>query len=126
MAKEVMSMSTTSNPRRGDIWLVNLDPTIGSEIQKKRPAVVISSDSVGRLPIKLCVPITGWQSQFANKIWQVKLVPDAHNNLKKESSCDTLQTRCLDTQRFIKKIGNLSPSIMEDITAAIAAVIEFQ
>jgi mRNA interferase MazF len=119
-------MSTTHRPRRGEIWLVNLDPTVGKENKKKRPAVVISSDAVGRLPVKLCVPITGWQQTFANAIWHVRLEPDNQNNLSKESSCDTLQTRCLDSRRFIKKIGRLSPSIMEDIAAAIAAVIEFQ
>jgi mRNA interferase MazF len=40
-------------PKRGEIWLVNFDPTIGAEIKKVRPAVVISSDAVGKLPIKL-------------------------------------------------------------------------
>jgi mRNA interferase MazF len=119
-------MSTTPRPRRGEIWLVNLDPTVGNEIKKKRPAIVVSSDAVGRLPIKLCVPVTGWKPAFANMIWQVRITPDANNNLSKESSCDSLQTRCLDTQRFIKKIGSVSPDVMEDIVAGIAAVIEFQ
>jgi len=41
-------------PKRGEVWLVNFDPTIGTEIKKKRPAVIISSDAVGILPIKLC------------------------------------------------------------------------
>ncbi|MDD1438227.1 type II toxin-antitoxin system PemK/MazF family toxin [Dolichospermum sp. ST_sed10] len=47
-------------PKRGEIWLVNFDPTVGAEIRKIRPAVVISSDAAGRLPIKLVAPITGW------------------------------------------------------------------
>ena len=45
-------------PKRGEIWLVNLDPTVGAEIQKTRPAIVISSDYIGKLPLKLVVPIT--------------------------------------------------------------------
>ncbi|MEB3178118.1 MAG: type II toxin-antitoxin system PemK/MazF family toxin [Nostocaceae cyanobacterium] len=40
-------------PKRGEIWLVNFDPTVGAEIKKVRPAVVISSDAVGKLPINL-------------------------------------------------------------------------
>lgn len=119
-------MSTTPRPRRGEIWLVNLDPTVGNEIRKKRPVVVVSSDAVGRLPLKLCVPITEWQPAFASAVWHVKIAPDGDNKLSKDSSCDTLQTRCLDEQRFIKKIGCVSPNMMEDIAAAIAAVIEFQ
>jgi mRNA interferase MazF len=45
-------------PKRGEIWLVNLDPTVGAEIQKTRPAIVISSDCIGKLFLKLVVPIT--------------------------------------------------------------------
>jgi mRNA interferase MazF len=39
----------TINPKRGEIWLVNLDPTVGAEIKKTRPALVISSDFIGKL-----------------------------------------------------------------------------
>ncbi|GFZ95652.1 type II toxin-antitoxin system PemK/MazF family toxin [Okeania sp. KiyG1] len=46
-------MSNDNLPKRGDIWLTNFDPTIGSEIRKIRPAIIISSDGIGRLPIKL-------------------------------------------------------------------------
>ncbi len=52
-------------PKRGEIWLVNLDPTVGAEIQKTRPAIVISSDYIGKLPLKLMVPITDWKDSFA-------------------------------------------------------------
>jgi len=50
--EETLSSPNPATPRRGDIWLVNFDPTVGTEIQKTRPAVVVSSDAVGRLPIK--------------------------------------------------------------------------
>lgn len=119
-------MSMTTRPRRGEIWLVNLDPTVGSEIRKKRPVVVVSSDAIGRLPIKLCAPITGWQDKFSGNIWHVRIEPDATNNLSKTSTCDALQTRCLDQARFIKRVGHLPPSQLDEIAAAIASVIEFQ
>ena len=41
---------------------MNLDPTIGAEIKKIRPVIVISSDAVGKLPLKLVVPITEWKA----------------------------------------------------------------
>ena len=43
--------------KRGEIWLVNLDPTVGTEIQKTRPVVVVNSDAVGTLPIRLVAPL---------------------------------------------------------------------
>ncbi len=53
---------------RGEIWLVSLDPTIGAEIRKTRPVVVVSSDSVGILPIRLVAPITEWKDYFAHNV----------------------------------------------------------
>ena len=95
--------------KRGDIWLVNFDPTVGKEINKSRPVVVISSNSIGKLPIKLIAPFTGWQSSFTNSIWHVKIIPDNKNNLIKPSSVDTLQVRGVDVARFIPpKLGELS------------------
>jgi mRNA interferase MazF len=43
--------------RRGEIWLVNLDPTIGAEIKKTRPTVIVNHDAVGILQLKVIVPI---------------------------------------------------------------------
>ena len=51
--------------RRGEVWLINLDPTIGSEITKTRPSVIVNDDSVGILPLKVIVPITDWKDRYA-------------------------------------------------------------
>ena len=45
-------MSTAPTPSRGEVWLVDFDPAVGAEIQKVRPALVISLDSIGRLPLR--------------------------------------------------------------------------
>lgn len=115
----------TATPKRGEIWRVNFDPTIGTEIKKTRPAVVISSDAVGRLPIKLVAPITDWKDYFSNNLWHVKISPTAENGLSKLSAVDTLQLRGMDTQRFIEKLGTVDEITMEEILLAIVAVIEF-
>lgn len=49
---------------RGEIWLVNLDPTLGAEIRKTRPVIVVNSDSIGALPIRLVAPITELKGHF--------------------------------------------------------------
>jgi mRNA interferase MazF len=46
-------ITNSSIPKRGDIWLTNFDPTVGAEIKKVRPAIIVSSDGVGKLPIKM-------------------------------------------------------------------------
>ncbi len=117
---------TTNSPKRGDIWLANFDPTVGSEIKKIRPSVVVSSDSVGKLPLKLAAPITDWKEYYAGNIWHVKIEPGIANGLTKVSAVDVLQLRGMDIQRFIRKIGELSTTNMEEIARAIAAVVEYK
>ena len=120
-----MSSPSASTPQRREIWLVNFDPTIGTEIQKTRPAVVVSSDAVGRLPIKLVAPITNWKAYFAPNIWHVRIEPEPTNGLTKISAVDTLQLRGMDKQRFIQKLGEVSPTTMEEIVLAVTAIIEY-
>jgi mRNA interferase MazF len=118
-------LSTDPIPQRGEVWLVNFDPTIGTEIRKTRPAVIVSSNAVGKLPIKLVAPITDWKDYFAQNLWHIRLVPDTANNLTKVSAVDVLQIRGVDTQRLIHKLGSLSEEKMLEIIIAIAAVIEY-
>ncbi len=113
------------NVKRGEIWLVNLDPTLGAEIQKTRPVVVVNSNSIGVLPIRLVAPITEWKDYFLGNIWHVKLEPNSANGLTKLSAVDTLQLRGIDTLRFIRKLGEVSPQMMKAIIVAIAAVIQY-
>lgn len=119
-------MVSSHNPKRGEIWYVNLDPTIGVEIKKIRPAVIVSSDALGILPIKIIAPLTGWDDRYLGNIWHIKIIPDKINNLTKPSAVDVLQVRGVDKVRFINKIGRLGADIMDDIAAAIAAVVEYK
>ena len=99
---------TSNFSRRSEIWLVNFDPTIGTEIRKTRPAIIISSDAAGKLPIKLIAPITDWKNYFASNFWHVRIEPNPNNGLTKVSAVDTLQLRGIDTQRLIHKLGIIS------------------
>ena len=49
--------------QRGEIWLINLSPTLGAEMQNTRPAVIVNEDEVGVLPLKVIVPITDWKDR---------------------------------------------------------------
>jgi mRNA interferase MazF len=111
---------------RGEIWLVNLDPTVGKEIKKKRPGVVVSSNGIGRLPLKIIVPITDWKSQYSHYPWMIYLEPNNQNGLSKKSGADAFQVRSVDQLRLIKKLGAVPEPIMEDITAGIAICIEYR
>jgi mRNA interferase MazF len=117
----------SNNPpiiKRGEIWLINLDPTIGAEIKKTRPAVVISSDAVGKLPLKVIVPVTEWSDAFATSHWHVRIAPSAENGLKKLSAVDAFQVRSVSTARFHARWGKLNAVELEEVVQAVAIVIE--
>jgi mRNA interferase MazF len=121
----VTSLSIDVLPLRSESWLVNLNPTIGSEIRKTRPVVVISVDSIGKLPLKLIAPVTDWKPHFELNPWQVRVEPDENNGLTKTSAIDVLQLRGVDLQRFVRKLGILPPEIMKEINLAISLVVDF-
>ncbi len=106
------------NPKRGEIWQAELHPGRGSELQKTRPCVVISYDGIRRLPVRLVVPITAWQPGFVNQPWKALLVPDSTNGLTKESA-DTIQTRCVDLERFADYVGEPSDADMLVVQEAL-------
>lgn len=102
----------TINPKRGEIWQINLEPTIGQEIRKKRPVVVISSDLYNPIALRIVIPLTTWQNKFINRPFMVKIVQDKINGLDQDSARNVLQIRSLSTQRFIDKIGVFSNQVM--------------
>jgi mRNA interferase MazF len=112
--------------KRGEIWLINLDPTIGAEIQKIRPAVIVNDDAVGRLPLRVIVPITDWKDRYAIAPWMVKIEPDAENGLSKESAADSFQVRSVSQERFVRRIGELSETVLTKISRSLAVVLRIK
>ena len=110
---------------RAEIWLINLDPTLGAEIRKTRPAVIVSSDAIGVLPLRVIVPLTDWKEHYQQAAWMVKVSPTRRNGLSKVSAADTFQIRSLSTARFVRKIGEISAQEMDMIARAIGLVVEY-
>ena len=110
--------------KQGEIWEINLSPTVGAEIKKKRPAVIINDDAIGILPLKVIVPITEWKDRFQDTAWLVKIDPNSRNQLMKVSAADTFQIRSVSNKRFLKKIGTVSSTLLDEIKTAVKAVID--
>lgn len=115
-----------SGPARGEIWWVDLDPTRGSETAKTRPVVVVSSDAVSRLPVRLVVPLTEWKDKHADAIWRLSVEPSSINGLAKRSAADALQIRCVSLERFRERMGVLEAGLLAEIAAAIALIVEYE
>ena len=116
--------------KRGQVWWVNLDKTVGSEIKKNRPCVIVSSDAASALPVRIVVPLTNWNDTFATSPFHVRVeVDDAvafeAAGLKKGGVADVMQIRCVSEERFGEYIAQMAADKMEEIAAAIASVIEY-
>ena len=68
-------------PGRGQIWQVSSEPTVGAEMAKVRPAVIVNIPEADRLPLGIVVPITDWKAPLARFFWFVRLSPSSENGL---------------------------------------------
>lgn len=110
--------------KQGEIWEIDLNPTIGAEIKKRRPAIIVSDDAIGILPLKVIVPVTAWKERFRGALWMTRLQPDTQNGLQKESVADAFQIRSISTKRFLRKTGSVSSEVLDAVKTAVKAVID--
>jgi mRNA interferase MazF len=103
---------------RGDVFLVSLDPTVGAEIQKTRPAVVIQNDpSNRRSPITIVAAMT---SQFEEPLYPTEvLVRAPAGGLAVDSVILLNQIRSVDKGRLVRRLGVLKPRTMNDVDRAL-------
>jgi mRNA interferase MazF len=108
---------------QSEIWMVEFYPKVGSEIAKLRPAVVVSSNEIGRLPLKTIVPITEWSAQYAHYPWMVKLEASVKNGLSKPSAVDCFQIKNFSHERFSERLGTIDAATLELIHTTIAQTL---
>ena len=109
--------------KQGEIWQVVLDPTIGAEMRKKRFGLIINVNALGKLPLKIIVPITDWKPQYTGYPWMVHITPSDQNNLKKESAIDCFQIRSVSINRLTDFVGTVEPEIISQVQEAVSQVI---
>lgn len=105
--------------KRGEIWDVRLDPTLGSEMKKTRPCVIVNRDSLAKLPLRIIVPLTEWNDRFELAPWHVRVDASAETGLAMHSSADVFQVRSVSIQRLIKRRGKLPAQLMTLVDAAL-------
>ena len=114
----------TNNPKRGEVWLVDLDPTRGQEIKKQRPVVFLSADPIGSTGLRIVVPLTGYREKHEKYPWCVPLRKNSRNGLDKDSMSDAFQVKCVSVERFIHRMGTLSADTIKQIAEAVALCID--
>ena len=107
-----------ASPRRGEIYWVRFDPTVGHEIQKTRPAVIIQNDVSNRYsPVTLVAAVS---SRFSDPPFPREvMIEPGESGLPKLSAVIVNQIRSVDRQRLAKKLGELSGQSMRRVDQAI-------
>lgn len=110
--------SKSINVVQGDICLIDFNPTLGDEIKKIRPAIIINGNFAVGLDLKIVAPITTWKNDFEKIWWLYKIVPNKQNGLNVKSAVNCYQMRCISTERIVKKLGNEGKELEEIIATA--------
>ncbi|MGO9516357.1 MAG: type II toxin-antitoxin system PemK/MazF family toxin [Candidatus Korobacteraceae bacterium] len=105
-------------PRRGNIYLVNFDPTVGAEIKKTRPALIVQNDIANRhSSITIVAAIT---SKYAVPPYPTEVILEPKETGLRQSSAVLLnQVRSIDRARLIKRIGHASAATMRRVDRAL-------
>ena len=111
--------------KQGEIWQIALDPAIGAEMKKNRPALIINDDALGKLPLKIIAPITDWKDIYGNYPWMVRITPTNKNGLSKVSAVDCFQIRSVSVERLVTLIGFVEREIITGAQEAVITVIGF-
>ena len=105
-------MVSASAPARGEVFLVALDPTLGREIRKTRPCVVVSPDELnGALSTFIVAPLTTGSHPYPFRIPCRFAGKSGHVVLD--------QIRTVDRARLVKKVGRVSPAALEQVLGVL-------
>lgn len=115
--------------RRGDVWLVDLEPVIGSESNKTRPCVLVSNDFANSRAAALSrgtvtvVPVT---STLIPRMAFHVLLPADETGLHDDSKAQAEQVRSVDVRRLIRCIGRLPFARMREVDAALRLHLDLE
>jgi mRNA interferase MazF len=103
--------------------VVNLDPTIGVEIKKTRPAIVVSNDSINQFSqLVVVVPLTKNTARLSPSH---TVIPKGTARLTSTSKVVTEQIKAVDKQRIVRKLGRLATAVMDQVDRALKNTLAF-
>jgi mRNA interferase MazF len=118
-------MRTSSNYRLGSLWLIRFDPSVGTEIRKTRPAVIISGTLFNRRSKVTVLPLTSVQPQDPRLLAVVvPVLPTRSNGLDSESFVICVEPMTFDKRRFVQHLGELELDQIQRIKSILATFLD--
>jgi mRNA interferase MazF len=109
--------------KRGDVVIANLNPTIGVEIKKTRPVIIVSNDSINQFSqLVVVVPLT---KNTAHLSPSHVIIPKGVARLTFTSKVVTEQIKAVDKRRLVKRLGSLTPALVAQVERALKNTLAF-
>lgn len=103
-----------------EVWDVDFNPTRGHEINKSEPAIVVNDQRLGKLKLKIVIPITDVKLPA---IWHEPITPSPSNGLSKLCYADCFQLKSISEDRFVRKRGSIEPTYFARIQLKLMLVL---
>ncbi len=104
---------------RGEVWQLTLDESRDKDSADQRLVLILSSDALAVLPIRVVVPLVAWREAFSATPWMVRVPPVLNSGLAEVMAADALQVRSVSTARLSGRLGSLP----ERVTARVAQAV---
>lgn len=117
-----MVLDRKTVPNRGEVWLIDFG---AGESASARPAIILSTDAAGAIPLRLVAPVAAWKDGYSGSLWHVKVDAAHTTGLTRASMVDAMQVHGVETGKFLQKLGRVSSTTMDEIATAIAIVVEY-
>ena len=106
---------------RGEVWELS-----GGEGKRKAivsKVVIVSTDALGSIPLRVVVPLSPWQERYTLAPWILRVPPVLNSGLETVYAADALQVRSVSISRLTRRLGELPESITAEIARAVGMVL---
>ena len=117
-------MATSGNYRLGSIWLVKFDPSVGTEIRKTRPAIIVSGTLFNQRRKVTVLPITSSVPDSRLLPVVVAVEPDSTNGLATDSFIVCIDPMTFDKQRLVKRLGVLNTDRIRQVQSILRSYLQ--
>ena len=108
---------------RGEVWKMSLSKPLDKENPVTRMVVILSTDSLGTLPLRVIVPLTFWKAEYESAPWMVRVPPVLNSGLDSAMAADALQVRSVSNTRLVERLGDLPDHLVNEIARAVSLIV---
>ncbi len=107
---------------RGEVWSLSLDTPAAKNDAQSRLVIILSSDALAVLPLRVVVPLMAWHDDYNTIPWLVRIPTVLTSGLSEVMAADALQVRSVNRTRLINRLGNLPQRITDQVAAAVTEI----